>query len=172
MASEFTTEIARFLVRELGGVRREIEAYPDDESIWSLPAGAPNSAGTLILHVCGNLQHNVGALLGGTGYERDREAEFATRGLSREALIGGVDATERAISSVLPIVDPVRLSHPFPETMRGQTLSTSDALVHVAIHLAYHLGQIDYHRRLVTGDPIGIDAVSPAALKQSRGGSI
>ena len=73
MPSNLPAEIARSLLRELDTLRREVEAYPDDESVWGLPPGAPNSAGTLTLHLAGNLQHYVGALLGGTGYVRDRD---------------------------------------------------------------------------------------------------
>jgi uncharacterized damage-inducible protein DinB len=165
MSLEFPAEISRFYLRELDSLRREIEAYPDDESIWRLPPGAPNSAGTLTLHVCGNLQHYLGALLGGTGYVRDRDAEFATRDLSRGSLIDHVSATERAISSSVPTIGRLVLADPFPEPIRGETLSTREALLHLATHLAYHIGQVDYHRRLVSRDPKGIDAISPIELK-------
>ena len=140
MPSNLPAEIGRSLLRELDTLRREVEAYPDDESVWGLPPGAPNSAGTLTLHLAGNLQHYVGALLDGTGYVRDRDAEFATRGLTRQTLIDHVASAERAIASVLPTLPESRLTDPFPEAMRGETLSTREALLHVATHLAYHIG--------------------------------
>ena len=133
--------------------------------IWSLPPGAPNSAGTLTLHLSGNLQHYVGTVLGGTDYVRDRDAEFATRGLSRQNLIDHVALAERAVASVLLTLPESILSDPFPEPMRGETLSTREVLLHIAVHLAYHVGQINYHRRLLTGDAAGVDAISPVALK-------
>ena len=170
MPSDLPAEIARFLLRELDSLRREIEAYPDEELIWSLPPGAPNSAGTLTLHVSGNLQHYVGTILGGTDYTRDRDAEFETRGLSRQSLLDHVASAERAIVSVLPTVPESILADPFPEPMRGETLTTREALLHVAVHLAYHVGQVDYHRRLLTGDTKGVDALSPVALKAHGSG--
>ena len=164
MSYALPAEIARFLVRDLASLRRELEAYPEEALIWSLPPGAPNSAGTLALHAAGNLQHFVGTLLGGTDYVRDREAEFETRGLSRNGLLDKLAAAEATIASVLPALDASALDRPFPEPMRGETLPTGRVLIHLSIHLAYHLGQVDYHRRLLTGDVRGIDAISPVAF--------
>lgn len=162
--SDLTAEIALFLLRELDSLRRELEAYSDERLIWHVPRGAPNSAGTLALHLAGNIQHYIGALLGDTGYSRDRDAEFATRDLPRADLLEHVTAARRTVASVLPEVADSSLGEPFPEPMRGVTLTRRQALLHVAAHLAYHVGQIDYHRRLVTEDASGIDAVSPALL--------
>lgn len=168
MRSDLPADIAGFLLRELDALRREIEAYPNEDLIWSLPPGAPNSAGTLTLHLSGNLQHYVGALLGGTGYVRDRDAEFATRDVSRPDLLEHIVAAEQAIRSVLPELAESTLDEPFPEQMRGVTVSTRQALLQLAVHLAYHLGQVDFHRRLLTGDAKGVDAMSAVALV--RGG--
>lgn len=77
-------------------------------------------------------------------------------------------SAEEVIASVLPTVDESKLAGPFPEAMRGETLSTREALLHLAVHLAYHIGQVDYHRRLVTGDTSGVDAISPVALEAFR----
>ncbi len=165
MSSPLSADIARFLLRELDALRRELAAYPDEELIWSVPPGAPNSAGTLALHMAGNLQHYIGALLGDSDYVRDRDAEFATRDLSRQTLLDQVAAAEDTIAAVLPALAESRLEEPFPEAMRGETLSTREALLQLALHLAYHLGQVDYHRRLLTGDGASIDALSPVALR-------
>lgn len=164
MPSSLQADLTTFILRELAALRREIEAYPGEDLIWSLPSGAPNSAGTLALHLAGNLQHYVGALLGDTGYVRDREAEFASRDVSRRDLLRQIDAAERAVRSVLPSLPEDALEDPFPEPMRGVTVSTRQALLQVATHLAYHLGQVDYHRRLLTEDGKGVDAMSPVAI--------
>jgi uncharacterized damage-inducible protein DinB len=169
LPDSLSTEIARFLLRELSALQRELDAYPDERLIWRIPPGAPNSAGTLALHLCGNIRHYVGALLGDTGYVRDRDAEFETRDVPRERLLEEVEATKKTVASVLPAVPDSSLSDPYPETMRGVTLGCREALYHLAAHFAYHLGQVDYHRRLVTGDSSGIDAMSPAALSTSAG---
>jgi hypothetical protein len=162
--ADFPSEITRFLLRELAALRRELEAYPEDGLVWSLPPGAPNSAGTLALHLSGHIQHYVGAVLGGTSYLRDRDAEFATRGLPRRDLLANMAEAERAVVAVLPGIANSSLNGVFPERLRGVKVTTREALLQVATHAAYHVGQVDYHRRLVTGDSAGVDAVSPVLL--------
>jgi len=156
--------VEAMLLRELAAVRRTIEAYPDDASVWALPAGLPNAGGTLVLHLAGNLQHYVGARLGGTGYRRDRDAEFSRRDVPRAVLLEEVDAAIAAVERTLPVLPESMLSQPYPEPVAGQVPTTGDFLVHLAAHLAYHLGQLDYHRRVVTGDRHGVGALSAAAL--------
>lgn len=152
------------ILRELSALQRSVEAYPDDASIWAMPAGVPNAGGTLVLHLAGNLQHYVGTVLGGSGYRRDRAAEFARRDVPRAELVAEVAAAANAVEYTLPTVSAKTLSTPFPETIGGQVLTTEAFLVHLAAHLAYHLGQLDYHRRIVTGDSRGVGAISVAEL--------
>jgi len=159
-----TTVAQAVILRELAAVRRSIEAYPDDKSVWALPTGLPNAAGTLALHLAGNLQHYVGKVLGGSSYVRDRPAEFARRDVPRRELLAELDAASAAVTRSLPMVSPHALTQAYPETIGGEVLSTETFLVHLAAHLAYHLGQIDYHRRVVTGNAQGVGALSPAAL--------
>jgi uncharacterized damage-inducible protein DinB len=149
------------MVRELRAVRREIEAYPDDASEWRVPGGITNSAGTLALHLAGNVQHYVGAILGGTGYVRDRAAEFSRRDVPRAEILAQLDAGVAAVERGLTRVPDSALAAEYPEKIAGHTVSTGEWLIHLAAHLAYHLGQIDYHRRLVTGraDTVGTMAV-------------
>ena len=153
-----------FLLRELATLKRELEMYPSDSQLWELPSGLPNAAGTLALHVAGNLQHYVGALLGGSGYRRDREREFAARGAPREELLREIEAAERAIRETFPRLGEAQLAAPYPEHVRGRPLRTDQFLLQLAVHLAYHLGQVSYHRRIVTGNAKGADAVSSADL--------
>ncbi len=161
---------SRIFVRELRSLIQELHAYPDDESVWALPEGVSNSGGTLALHMAGNLRHYLGAVLGRTGYVRDRTAEFHRRDLSRETLVGEARAAIDEIQAALLDLDPARLEEPFPETPTGsQGLSVGAFLVHLASHLSYHLGQLDYHRRIVTGAPGEIEALSAAALKERSG---
>lgn len=156
--------IARFLARELRSLRRELEAYPDDASLWALPPGLPNAGGTLALHLAGNLRHYVGALLGGTGYVRDRPTEFAARGVPRDAVIAEVDAAAADVRATLPRLTAADLARPYPEAIRDVEMETGAFLLQLLVHLGYHLGQLSYHRRLVTGDARGVDALNPADL--------
>jgi uncharacterized damage-inducible protein DinB len=156
-------QLAAILRRDLEALRREIEAYPDEALIWQRPQGLPNSAGMLVRHLCGNLRHYLGAVLGGSGYRRDRAAEFAAPPSDRAALLAELDRTERVVGSVLSGLPDQRLAGRYPEAVAGQELDTGDFLLHLAAHCAFHLGQVDYHRRTVTGSA---DSVSPMAIPE------
>ncbi len=150
--------IRRCLRRDLDGFLAELDGYPDDASVWAMPVGVANSTGTLALHVAGNLRHFIGASLGGTGYVRDREAEFATRDLPRTVLVEGIRAAQHDVDQALAGLEGADLAA-LPPVRFGQDreMPVPLALAHLATHLAYHLGQADIHRRIVTGErrPVG-----------------
>lgn len=154
------------ILRELGAIKRELQAYPDDASVWAPIPGITNTGGTLALHVAGNLQHYFGAMLGKDGYRRDRDAEFARRDVPRAQLIDGIDRAMRAVDRTLRGLDDAILEQPYPEPIAKRTVKTSTFLVHLAVHLAYHMGQIDYHRRAATGNGATVDAVSVRELPE------
>ncbi|HEX2644701.1 MAG TPA: DinB family protein [Thermoanaerobaculia bacterium] len=156
--------IGHFLLRELRGLRRELEAYPDERLLWTLPPGLPNSAGTLALHLTGNLRHYIGAILGGNGYIRNRDEEFAARDIPRAVLLEQISEAETVVESTLSHLSEEQMSLPFPEPIREHYLQTGELLIQLAVHLAYHLGQVSYHRRLVTGNSQGVGALSAAEL--------
>ncbi len=156
------------VTRELRAFKREVEAYPDDASLWRAVPGLPNSGGTLALHVAGNVQHFFGAILGRDGYRRDRDAEFARRDVARAELVAGLDAAIASVERTLSRLGAETLDGPYPEPIAKRTVSATDFAVHLAVHLAYHLGQLDYHRRMVTGDAKGVDAVSVRELPEVR----
>lgn len=159
--------IEALLLREVAAVRRTVEAYPDEASIWAQRPGLPNAGGTLVLHLAGNLQHYLGAALGRSGYRRDRGAEFARRGVPRAELLAELEAAEAAIRRALAGLPDDRLDAPYPEPIAGRQLTTRVFLLHLASHLAYHLGQLDYHRRVVTGDPTSIGALAATELPEA-----
>lgn len=154
--------------RELRTLRREVEAYPSDDHPWRAVDGLPNSGGMLVRHLCGNLRHFIGAQLGDTGYVRDREAEFHAPPASRAALVLELEATEREVLTTLAGLAPERLEESYPQALLGQQLVTGDFLLHLASHLAFHLGQVDYHRRVVTGDRTSVAPMSIPALASAR----
>lgn len=157
--------VAAVLARELRAVRREVERYPDDAALWRALPGLPNAGGTLALHIAGNLRHYVGARLGATGYVRDRDREFAARDVPRAEILARLDAAADDVARTLAALDAAALARPYPETFAGRELTTGEYLVHLALHLAYHLGQLDYHRRAATGDATGVGAVAVAELR-------
>jgi hypothetical protein len=160
--------VARVLVRDVKAVRRELEAYPDEASVWALPPGVANSGGTLALHLAGNLQHFFGAVLGGGGYKRDRAAEFAKRDVPRSALIVELEAAIVAIGLGMSQVSEARLAEEFPEAIAGHRIVMGEWLIHLVSHTGYHLGQIDYHRRLVTKNSATVGAMAVPELGTAR----
>ncbi len=145
------SDIRLVLLRDLASLRQELEAYPDESQLWALPPGVSNSAGTLALHCAGNLRHFIGACLDGTGFVRERDSEFQRRDVPSAELLAGLDAAVEVVERVLEGLDPARLDEDFPSDFKGRTIPTGRFLLHLATHLAYHLGQVDYHRRVVTG---------------------
>jgi len=157
-------EIQLFLTRELETFAREVEAFRDDATLWKTLPGVTNSAGNLALHVAGNLRHYVGAVLGGTGYVRNREAEFAAREGSRAGVVRELNEAAEVVARVLPSVPEGVLSAPFPEAVGGVTPRCDRFLLHLCTHLAFHLGQASYLRRILTQNARGTSAVSVRAL--------
>jgi len=153
------------LLRDLDGLKRQLQAYPDEASIWAAPEGISNSAGNIALHVAGNLQSFIGAELGGTGYERDRDSEFTRTGVPLVELVQELDRAARAVDETLCALPATALAAPFPVAFGKVQPTTRRFLAHLCGHLSYHLGQIDYHRRLTTdtGAVNGIQSISALA---------
>jgi uncharacterized damage-inducible protein DinB len=159
-------DLRRMLLRELDSFKQEINLFPDDDLLWVAPGGVTNSVGNLALHVAGNLRHFVGAVLGGTGYTRNRDAEFNTRGLDRAAVLWELDAAIAEVASTLGAFDSARMDQPYPLPVGGITVSTRRFLIHLATHLAWHLGQAGYLRRILTGQNVSTAAVPVPALAE------
>jgi len=149
---EVSGDVARSLVRELEGFKRELASFPNDESVWKTVPGITNSAANLALHLAGNLQYFIGSVLGGTGYVRNREAEFGRRSGSRDEIYRELDAAIAVVHRVLPSLPAEALAAEFPELVMGLRFRTSTFLVHLCAHAGFHLGQAGYLRRIVTGD--------------------
>lgn len=126
--------------------------------------GISNVGGTLVQHIAGNLRHFVGNVLGGVPYRRDREGEFSNRSATRAALVELTNATRDAIAATIPNLSDETLAKPFPLQMGGRTVSTADFVMHLATHLAYHLGQLDYHRRYVTGKSVVVASLEVSKI--------
>ena len=168
MPVALAADLAAMLDRDLRTLRRELEAYPDEPQIWQVVPGLANTGGTLALHLAGNLQHYVGARWGGTGYVRNRDAEFGRRGVPRAELIAEIERARAAVAAGLGAVRQEELDAEFPELIGGCRVRTGDFLVHTVAHFTYHLGQVDSHRRVVTGNADGVGAVRPAELGSAR----
>jgi len=160
--------LTRIFIRDLEALGNELDAYPDDVSLWATPPGASNSGGNLALHLVGNLQHFVGAQLGKSGYLRDRDAEFRSRDVPRQQIHELIRTTIDVVNRTIPALTPEMLAADYPLGVANCRVKTEDFLFHLAVHFAYHLGQLDYHRKLVTGQAAGVGAMSPARLHSAR----
>ena len=148
----FTDDLLLILRRDLRCLAKEVSLYPDDLSLWRTLPGLANSSGNVALHVAGNLRHFVGATFGTTGYVRAREQEFAQREGSRDEVIALLEATVVEVEAGLRALTPELLEAPFPAALMGLHPPTARVLLHLAAHLAFHLGQVGYLRRALTGD--------------------
>jgi uncharacterized damage-inducible protein DinB len=144
-----TDDLRAVLVRDLRALGREVTAYPSDTALWQAVPGITNTGGTLALHLVGNVQHFIGTVLGGSAYKRDRDAEFNRRDATRAELTAEVERAIAVVESAMPRVTASQLAAEYPIEVGGRRLPTSRFLAHLSSHFAYHLGQMDYHRRVV-----------------------
>lgn len=135
--------------RDLGRLKSEIASYSDEKNLWKVDKNISNSAGNLCLHLVGNLNGFIGAVLGNSGYVRNRELEFSSKGVSREELLNLLEATMDVLKDTLPKLTAEQLEADYPMIVFKDKMTTGWFLVHLATHLNYHLGQINYHRRLL-----------------------
>src|SRR5437868_9810550 len=137
------------LNRDLNKLREEIELYQNEKAIWFVEKGIANSAGNLCLHLVGNLNTYIGAVIGKTNYIRHRELEFSLKAISKTELVNKIEETIFMINESLSRITDDDLKAEYPILVFNEKTSTEFLLVHLATHLAYHLGQINYHRRLL-----------------------
>ncbi|MBL0744527.1 DinB family protein [Chryseolinea lacunae] len=138
----------KIFARDLAKLEEEIKQYPTEESLWNISGAIKNPGGNLCLHLCGNLQNYIGAVLGNTGYVRNRDLEFSARNIARKDLLAEIQKTRQAVSSTLEKMDPAVLEQEYPAPVFDYPMTTSYFLIHLSAHLGYHLGQVNYHRRL------------------------
>lgn len=142
--------LIRLYDRDFAKLRAEIEQYSDGGALWKTEAGITNSGGNLCLHLTGNLKHFIGAVLGNSGYVRDRDAEFSSTRISKEKLLTEIESTAAIVRSSLEKLTEEDFAKMYPIEVFGEPMTTGYFLVHLTTHFNYHLGQINYHRRLLT----------------------
>lgn len=139
----------QLFLRDLDLLTQEITSYPIEDVLWVVKGDIKNSGGNLCLHLCGNLQHFIGAILGKNGYIRKRDAEFTDKDIPKAALLQQIEATKKAISATFETLSPAQLEANYPIEVFGKPMTTEYFLIHLLAHLTYHRGQINYHRRLL-----------------------
>lgn len=143
------TELISFFERDLNRLIVEIESYKNEENIWRVEKHISNSAGNLVLHLIGNLNTFIGKEIGHTNYVRNRELEFSQKNVSRSELIENISNTLQIVKNSLLTLTDEDLKNDYPILKFAEITSTEYLLVHLTTHLTYHLGQINYHRRLI-----------------------
>ncbi len=142
------TYLTELFERDLLKLRDELNSFKNEDNIWTAAEGITNTAGTLTLHLLGNLNFCIGTQLGKTGYVRNREHEFSATGVPREKLVADIEALIPIIKNTLPNLTDEQLAATYPlEFYRPK--STAFYLAHFYGHFNYHLGQINYLRRIL-----------------------
>lgn len=135
--------------KDLNAVKKELKSYHNEAAIWRIDKSISNCAGNLALHLVGNLNHFIGAVLGDTGYIRQRDLEFSQKNVSVSEMIKLLDETENIIEKTLSKLTDEDLQKEYRRNPFEDYMNTEYFLLHLKSHLSYHLGQINYHRRLL-----------------------
>jgi uncharacterized damage-inducible protein DinB len=142
-------ELKKVFTKDLTKLKEEISLYKNESNLWKAEKGITNPAGNLCLHLVGNLNHFIGAVQGKTGYVRNRDAEFSSRDIPQAKLISMVEETIVVVEKILSAATDEQLKEEYPLLVLKEKTSTGYFFFHLAAHLGYHLGQINYHRRLI-----------------------
>lgn len=146
-----SAELAALFGRDINKLKSEILQFKNEDNLWRALPGITNSAGNLCLHLSGNLQTYIGRNIGGIPYIRDRDAEFSLKGLSKSELISKVEHTHNVVHNTLSNLNAGMLDQLYVENILGYEMTHSYFLIHLLAHLSYHLGQINYIRRILEG---------------------
>ncbi len=143
------TALKELYTRDLNKLKAEIAAYKSETILWETEHNIKNSGGNLCLHIIGNLKTYIGNGLGNIGYVRNRPFEFTGKNVDRQQMLAEIDETIKIINTALNTVTPALFTGMYPVVIWKKPTSTSYTLIHIHSHLTYHLGQINYHRRLL-----------------------
>lgn len=146
-----TNDLLPLFERDVEKLIAELELFESEAALWVVKAGVSNAAGHLALHIVGNVNHFIGVKLGGTDFQRDRPAEFASRAIPRAELIAQLRHTKTTLNAVLGELNETKLEENYPEEVLGYAMTTRYFLIHLYGHLNYHLGQVNYLRRVLHG---------------------
>lgn len=145
-----TETLAKLFERDILKLKTEIGLYTDETLLWETVPGTSNSAGNLCLHLLGNLQHYIGGVLGESGYIRNRPEEFSNKHVPVAEMMHELQHTVAMVTQTIRSLSPQTLENEYPEKVFEYSMTTEYFLVHLLAHLDYHLGQINYHRRMIS----------------------
>ena len=141
--------LVQLFVRDLNRLQKEVQLYSDDEILWKVDQDVKNSGGNLAIHLIGNLRHFIGAILGNSGYIRQRDKEFNDKNIPRTLILEQIDEIKPMLEKIILNLSRKELQKMYPINIGKEGVTTEQFLMHLYGHLNYHLGQINYHRRLL-----------------------
>ena len=141
--------LQKIFKRDLEKLKQEIASYRDESNLWKIDKSIANSSGNLCLHLVGNLNAYIGAEIGKTGYVRNRDLEFSLKNIPQAQLVKMIEDTIVVVEDGLSKLNENDLEREYPLLVFKEKTSTGYFLIHLAAHLGYHLGQVNYHRRLL-----------------------
>ena len=148
----FLVSINRFFQRDIDKLIQEIKSYKNEADLWKKQGEIKNSAGIICSHLIGNLNHFIGQGIGKTGYIRNRTLEFSIEFVPSNELIKMLEDAKVMIDKTLSEMDEKLLKEPKPLNFTVTAVETMmDYLIHLHSHLNWHLGQVNYHRRMLNG---------------------
>ena len=141
--------LASFYERDIRRLIEEVKLFRDERNLWRIQGSVRNSCGNLVLHVIGGLNYLIGATLAQTGYVRDRDQEFTRKNVKREDLVAQLEELIPMINDTLGGLTSDQLDADYPIFFDKPKTSTTYVLVQLLSHLNYHLGQVNYLRRML-----------------------
>ncbi|MCL5030051.1 MAG: DUF1572 domain-containing protein [Bacteroidetes bacterium] len=142
--------LVEVLNRDINKLKIEIELYEDESKLWVIENDIKNSGGNLALHLVGSLKHFIGNILGGIKYNRDRDGEFSKKNIPRKELLNEIEETKEIVVKTINSLDENDFNKIYPVEVFNKKMTTIFFLIHITTHLNYHLGQINYHRRILS----------------------
>jgi len=141
--------LATFYERDIRKLIEEVNLFGNEDNLWRTYGSVKNTSGNLVLHIIGGLNYLVGTQLAQTGYVRNREQEFTSKGVKRENLVGGLEELIPMINKTLNAFTQEDMEAEYPLIFDDMKVSNSYVLLQLLLHLNYHLGQVNYLRRML-----------------------
>lgn len=141
LATRFLERSQYYLTEEYPlKIAAALRSMPPDK-LWWRPHAQANSAGNIVLHLCGNVRQWIVAGVSGAPDVRNRDAEFAAvDGLSCEELVAELETSCAAVRDVLTALSPEALSE--TRCIQGRNTTVFSAIYHVVEHFSGHAGQV------------------------------
>ena len=141
--------LADFYERDIRKLIEEINLFKQEDNLWRTAGTVKNSAGNLVLHLIGGTKYLIGTMLAKTEYVRNRDLEFTQKGVERKVLIAELEEVIEMVRNLLNGFSPGDMEADYPIVFDGARRSNTYLLVQLLAHLNYHLGQVNYLRRVL-----------------------